>query len=92
MTVDQYYATTKTQLEKLIKDFKEISNENITIDALPAKKIVYEGTQQTYKLKWEQVFVIKNQKVYIFTYTASADTFANFATQVDTMIQSAKLQ
>ena len=92
ITVDQYYATTKTQLSKLIKDFKEISNENIVVSSLIAKKIVYVGTQQTYKLKWEQVFLIKDKKVYIFTYTASADTYDKFASQIDTMIKSVTLQ
>lgn len=92
LTVDQYYATTKKQLEKQIKEFKEASTENIIVAWLPAKKIIYEGTQQTYKLKWEQVFVIKEKQVYIFTYTASADTFATFASQVDEMIKSVTLQ
>lgn len=92
LTVDQYYATTKTQLGKLIKDFTEVGNENLIVDGLVAKKIIYEGTQQTYKLKWQQVFVIKEKIVYIFTYTANGDTFDLFAPAVDEMIKTVQLQ
>jgi len=91
LTIQQYYDTTKTQLGKLIKDFKELSTEDVVVAGLPAKKIVYEGSQQSYKLKWEQVFLIKDKNVYLFTYTATAESFPSYLAQVDEMIKSVKL-
>jgi len=43
ISVEEYYTSfAKPQMTEVIKDYKEISNENITIDGVAAKKIVYE--------------------------------------------------
>ncbi len=89
ISADEYYTQlAKPQMEEAIQNFKEISNENITIDGVAAKKIVYEGTQSNYNLKRKQVVLIKNKMAYIINYSAFADTFASFSTVADDMMNS----
>ena len=88
MAVADYYTSIKTTITNYIKDYQELSNEDITIGDVAAKKIVYVGMQSNYKLKWMQVLVIKNKVAYVINYTASADTFADFSKEADAMIKS----
>ena len=92
MTVADYYTSIKSQLTTIIKDYQEISNEDITLNGIAAKKIIYIGTQSNYKLKWEQVLLIKDKTAYVINYTASADTFTQFTTEVDAMVNSFTLK
>lgn len=88
MTVEEYYTAIKVQLTTLIPDYNEISNKDFKLNGIAAKKIVYAGTQQNYKLKWLQVFLIKNKTAYILNYTATADTFDEFTAEVDAIVNS----
>lgn len=88
MWVNDYYLSIKSQLQSLIKDYMETTNEDITINGVTAKKIIYEGTQSSYKLKWMQVFVIKDKNAYVLNYTATADTFADFEKEATAIINS----
>jgi len=40
-TLDDYYATTKPELVKLIPGFTEVSNEKIQINGMDAQKLIY---------------------------------------------------
>ncbi|MEI6119317.1 MAG: DcrB-related protein [bacterium] len=91
-TLDDYYAITKPELVKLIPGFTEISNEPIKINDLDAQKLIYIGTQGTTKLKWEQVYLIKDKAVYIVSYTATTDTFADYAQKIDEMIATLEIK
>ncbi|MCX6822626.1 MAG: DcrB-related protein [candidate division SR1 bacterium] len=88
MAIADYYTSIKAQLTNMIKDYQELSNEDITIGDVTAKKIVYVGTQSNYKLKWMQVLVIKNKVAYVINYTASAATFDQFSKEADAMVKS----
>jgi hypothetical protein len=91
MTVDTYYAMIKPQLQNM-KDYTELSNENIIIDGLTGKKLVYEGTQVNYTLKRQQVFVISGATAYIINYVAVADTFDQYIAEVNTMVKTFALK
>jgi len=91
-TLDEYYAMTKPELINLIHDFTEVSNENIIVNDIDAKKIIYKGVQSDTKLQREQVYLIKDTTVYIITYTASEATFNEFAQKVDEMIATLEIK
>ncbi len=90
-TLDDYYAITKPELESMITDFVEVSNDLITINNLDAKKLIYQGTQGETKLQREQIYLIKDNYVYIITYTATQDTFGEFTEQIDEMAATLKI-
>ncbi len=87
-TLTEYYTATQPELQKLIPNFTEVSNETIQINGIDAQKLIYKGTQGDVKLQREQVYLIKNKVVYIITYTATEDTFDEYIKDVDTTIRS----
>jgi hypothetical protein len=88
MSIADYYTSIKAQLTNMIKDYQEISNEDITLGGITAKKIVYAGTQGNYKLKRMQVLLIKDKTAYVINYTASAGTFDEFSKEADAIVNS----
>jgi len=92
MTVANYYTTIKTQILGLITGYQELSNEDITINGVAAKKIIYMGMQSNYELKWMQTFLIKNKVAYIISYTASAGTFDEFSKEATAIANSFTLK
>lgn len=91
-TLDEYYTLTKPELQNLIPNFVEVSNETIKIKDMNAQKLIYQGTQGEVKLQWAQVYLIKNKVVYIITYTATEDTFNEFIKNVDDMVATLELK
>ena len=69
-----------------------ISNQNIIINWLKAKKVIYSWMQGQKKFIWQQVYLIHNTVEYTFSYIASSDTFDSFSAPVDAIIQSLSLQ
>lgn len=61
--------------------------KNITLANGKGIKVIYQEKDEM-KLKYMQVWIIKNQKAYIATYTAEADKFNKFFKQADKIIQS----
>ncbi len=91
-TLNDYYTTTQPELQKLIPNFTEVSNETMQINGIDAQKLIYKGTQGDVKLQREQVYLIKNKVVYIITYTATEDTFDEYINDVETTISSLQLK
>lgn len=88
MTVADYYTSIKAQLANIVQWYQELSNEDITLAGVAAKKIVYIGSQGGYQLKWMQILLIKNKTAYIINYTASATTFDEFKKEADAIVSS----
>lgn len=91
-TLTEYYELTKPELIKLIPEFTEISNEPIKINDIDAQKLIYKGKQGDTKLQREQIYLIKNKNVYVLTYTATEDTFNEFAQKVDEMAATLEIK
>jgi eukaryotic-like serine/threonine-protein kinase len=74
--------------KKIITDFKLIESSEITLANNPGMKVVYTGSQNGTKLKYLQVFTMKNNKDYLITYTAMIDKYDSFLENVQKMINS----
>ncbi len=62
--------------------------KNITLANREGRKVIYQGKNGRKRL---EVWMIKNQKAYIVTYTAEADKFKKFFKQADNIIQSLEI-
>jgi len=91
-TLNEYYTLTKPELIKLIPGFTEVSNETIKANDIDAQKLIYVGTQGSTKLKWEQVYLIKNKAVYILTYTATEATFDQYTKKINEMVATLEIK
>lgn len=92
MTLDAYYNSARDLLSGAIKDFKEISVTDTTINNLPAKKVVFAGKQDAFSIQWQQYVILKDTTIYVITYTALIDTFNQNLADFDAMAQSLVLQ
>jgi serine/threonine-protein kinase len=75
MTLDQYTAYAENQIKQSITDARIIESSPTTLAGLPAHKLVFTGRQGQNNLKWMQVWTIKNNKVYLLTYTAEEGNY-----------------
>lgn len=87
-TPEEYYETNKSSIAGVMTDFAELTNETIQIQDTDVQKVIYKGTQWESKLQLQQVYIIKNNAVYIITYTATQKTFDDFVQTADNMIMS----
>lgn len=70
-----------------IKDFSDL-----LIDSIPAKRFVLFSSMGSANLKVVQVLVIKNSKLYLFSYSALENSFDNFYLIFEEMMSSIKLK
>ena len=70
----------------------EISNQNIIINWLDARKVIYTWMQGQKEFIWQQIYLIHNTIEYTFSYIASSDIFYDFSAPIDAIIQSFLLQ
>ena len=91
MTLDEYRDQSVAQLKKVFTDFQSVELSATTMGTVSAYKIVY-----TYSLTENreamQVFCIKDNKAYIFTYTVGAGQYANEIGTIQQMFDSLSFQ
>ncbi|MBR6793575.1 MAG: hypothetical protein IKM48_04370 [Clostridia bacterium] len=82
------------KLESTLKNYKLISEEDITLGGQPAYKIVYESIDATENAKNEmrfmQIFAQQEKDVYVITYMAEFSGYSYFLTNVEEMISTFK--
>ena len=87
-TLQEYTAASEEQIKQVVTDAQITESADTTLAGSPAHRIVFSGTQGAYKLKWMQVWTIKNKKAYGITYTAEADKYDAYLDKVNKMIRS----
>lgn len=88
VNLTSFFELTKGNVESVIRDYKAVKEEAMTINGNDAMKIIYKGTQSEQKLQWQEIIVLKWTTAYVFTYTATEDTFNDFIDEVDTIINT----
>ena len=81
-------------LEKTLKNYKLVSEEDVTLGGVPAYRIVYESTDKkeeaTSEMRFMQIFAQKGDSVYVLTYMGEFSSYAYFLTYVEQMISTFK--
>ncbi len=91
-TLDEFRQVRKASFDKQFSGFVEVSNENIKINDMDAKKVIYTCMQGDMKLQFEEVYIVKGKTRYIITYTATEATFDQFAKNVDEIIATFEIK
>jgi hypothetical protein len=91
-TLDEFRQVRKASFDQQFSGFVEINNENIKINDMDAKKVIYTCMQGDMKLQFEEVYVVKGKTRYIITYTATETTFNEFAQKVDEMVTTFEIK
>lgn len=76
------------QLKAYITDFELVSSEDVEMGDLTGQKLSYKGTQGESAIAWVQAYTIKNDVVYVLTFTAEQGQEEGFMADVDQMIET----
>ncbi len=84
LTLDSYSQVVLEQLKYAFTDMEVLESGYTTLSKNPAYKVVYTKSN----LKVMQVWAIRNDISYILTYTAREDTYSNYLSSIQKMIDS----
>ena len=87
-TLESYTEKTIKWLKELYKNYNEITKEDIEIDFNKWTVLTYEISEDWYKIKAQQIVFLKNNKSYIFQYTATKDTFDKYINEINNIVNS----
>lgn len=90
--LETLYQENKTMLQEITENLVIENEKEIKVDYYPAKQIVYTFSQEDYKIKQEQILVIKGETLYMINYTATQDTFDEYKKDVDKIIKSISIR
>ena len=91
MSLASYTEINVLQIEELITDSEVLESTSTTLAGNPAHVVVYTGAQGVFTLKWLQVWTIKDNMVYMLTYTAEEASYNKFMSSIEGMINSFKI-
>lgn len=92
LSVQEYYEETINEIKDTVIWFKEIKTENISIEKLNGKKIVYEHQTENENLKSQYTFLMsKDNTVYSIVYTATKKSFDKFIKWANIILNTFKV-
>ncbi|MGD8397362.1 MAG: hypothetical protein PVG11_00760 [Anaerolineae bacterium] len=75
LTLEDYTGGFLSQAPDLVDNYHLIDSEGTTLADQPAYRVLYTGEQMGLPLQWLQVWMLKDGRAYIVTYTAEPDQF-----------------
>ena len=87
-TLDDWWTINETDLNMVFKNYSLESKENTTIDGNYAQKYVYTADLGENQYKIMQIGILKNGKVYLFTYTSLANLYDSHLEEVAKITES----
>lgn len=87
-SLEEFTNISIAQMGEMIPDYNITDSRKATLSKEDAYLLSYTGTQGLLKLKWMSVYTIKNDTLYLITYTAGADKFSNYLPTVSKMTDS----
>jgi hypothetical protein len=88
MSLDEFTNRSIIEMRDIIADYNITDSRKATLAKGDAYLLSYTGSQGLFKLKWMSVYMIKNDTLYLITYTAGADKFASYLPTVNKMLDS----
>ena len=87
-TLTSYTEKTIKWLKDLYEDYNEIKKEDVEINQIKCTALTYEISGNWYEIKAQQTVFLKDNKPYIFQYTATKNTFNNYIDDINKIINS----
>jgi hypothetical protein len=75
INLDKYVEISEGQVKTMITNGKLIESKRLNSNGIDFQKVIYTGDQGTYKLKFEQYYLIKKNKAYVLTLTCETRQF-----------------
>ena len=78
--------------KEMFQDIEVLSEEDLTVDEMPAKKYTYTASLSGMKFKFSQVVFFRKQKVYSLLYTATENKYDNNINVLKTAAETFKFK
>ena len=88
MTLKEYTDLSIQQINTLVTNGKVIESTTIQTPNGEGQRLVYTMDQGKLHLQFEQVFIIKKDKVYIVTYSAEIDSYQKYLSKASHALES----
>ena len=75
MTAEEYWESIKGSYTSLFAEMSEPEVKDTALDGVEAKQYTYTAKAGTEQFKIMQIFCVKNNTVYVFTFTATPEKF-----------------
>ena len=75
MTAEEYWESVKGSYTSLFGEMSEPEVKTTALDGVEAKQYTYTAKAGTEQFKIMQIFCVKNDTVYVFTFTATPEKF-----------------
>ena len=92
ITLAEYTRTSIDEIKLFSPDAEIIEQSNTQLANEPAHQVIYTGKEEGYTLKHLQIWTIKDNKVYIVTYTAEINKYSEYLRTVEKMINSFEIK
>ena len=85
-SIEDYWASYEPDLKAVFPDLEYVDQSAVTLDGVPAMQYVYTASMSDLSYKFMQLVAIKDNTVYIFTYTATTDKYDEHIEDVIAML------
>ena len=76
------------RLKKVFQNVKLVDSGRIPSAGIRAHWIIVSGNSSNYDLQWMQVFINKNDRIYVVTYTSEQKSFQQYLPTMQRMVKS----
>ncbi|MFA7272264.1 MAG: hypothetical protein WC044_00260 [Crocinitomicaceae bacterium] len=88
LDLDEYAKLTVGQVENLLEDGKILESSRISGNTRDFHKLIFTGTQNGLKLKFEQYFWVVGEDAFILTFTTVANQFEQYKVEGEGILNS----
>ena len=88
MTLKEYTDLSVKQINTLVTNGKIIESTTMQTPSGEGQRLVYTMDQGQYHLQFEQLYVIKKDKVYLVTYTAETTSYQKYLSKASHALES----
>lgn len=80
----------EVQMKNLVDSYQQLAFGQISFQGLEAWELVSTGSQESFTMKWRNLVFVKDNKGYVFTFTASTDGYDRLLPIANAIIESLK--
>lgn len=91
VTLEDYNKLGELQVKKSVENYQKLEEHNSTVSGFPAILRTYSFDMQGLNIKGTQAIFLKDNVAYGITFTATPDTYADYAGCFDLVMNSFKL-
>ena len=78
VTLDQFVDLSTSQVKTMIPDGAILTSERVSDGERPSHHMAFAGTQDPYRLRFDQYYWVFGERAYILTFTAETDTYEDY--------------